>query len=64
MDVCLYRHVYVPCIDIHDIYMPYFFPSFIDRYVGRFHILTMGNSDTVNMQVHISFQVSVFVFYR
>ena len=35
-----------------------------DGHVGRVHVLAIVNSATVNMGVHVSFQISVFVFSR
>ena len=46
-------------------YIPHFFiHSTIDGNLGYFHIMVIVNNASVNMKVHMSFQVSVFVFFR
>ena len=45
------------------IYIPYFlYPSIYFGHSGYFHILAIVNSAAVNIEVHVSFSVSVFVF--
>ena len=38
--------------------------SSIHRHFGCFHILAIVNSATVNIGVHMSFQISVFVLFE
>ena len=42
----------------------FFIHSSVDGPLGSVHILAIINSATVNIGVHISFQISVFVFFR
>ena len=45
-------------------YHIFFIHSSVDGPLGSVHILAIINSATVNIGVHISFQISVFVFFR
>ena len=53
--VCTRVHVYTNIFLIH---------SSVDRHLGCFHILAIINNAVVKINVHISFPMSVFVFFR
>ena len=45
-------------------YHSFFIYSSISGHLGCFHVLTIANNATVNMRVHISCQISVFIFFN
>ena len=38
--------------------------SSVDGHLGGFHVVAIINNATVNIGVHVSLQISVFVFFR
>ena len=48
------------CLYTHHIFLN---QSSVDRHLGRFHVWAIVNSAAMNTGVHISFQISVFVFF-
>ena len=41
----------------------FFIHSSVDGHLGCFHVLTTVSSAAMNMGMHMSFQISVFVFF-
>ena len=44
------------------IYHIFFIPSSVDGHLGSFHIMAVVNSAVINIGVHISYQIRVFLF--
>ena len=44
------------------IYHIFFIHSCVDGNLGYFHVLAIVNSVSINIGVHVSFQVRVFIF--
>ena len=47
----------------HSLYHIFFIHSSVNEHLGYSHILDIRNNTTMYMRVHISFQVSVFIFF-
>ena len=58
IDIYLYIYIYIDNINIFSIHLP------IDGHLHCFHILAIANTATMNTEVKIAFQISVFVFFR
>ena len=55
--VCIHTHTHT------HIYHIFFFHPSVDGHLGCFHVLAIVNSATVNIRVHISFQMMIFSGY-
>ena len=49
-------------IELAMLYCVFFIHSSVDGYLGGFHVLSIVNSAAMNIGVHVSFQIRVFLF--
>ena len=53
---------FVTRVIFHGIYKPHLYSS-IHKHLGCFHISAIVNNPAINIVVHITFQISVFIFF-
>ena len=60
-----YSHIYVcVCVIYIYIYTPHLLYLSVDRHLGCLHMLAIVKNASMNIGVHVSFRISVFIFFR
>ena len=65
--LCVYVCVYVcvcVCVCVYTHTHIFFIHTFVDGHLGCFHVLAIISSAAINIGVHVSFRMRVFVFSR
>ena len=60
--ICVCVYIYIHTYTHTHIHILHFLHPFIDGHLGSFHVLDIVSNATLNIGVHASFQIRVFVF--
>ena len=59
--MCIYIYIYIH-IYIHTNHI-FFIHLSVDGHLGCFHMVAIVNNVPMNFEVHVSFQISIFIFF-